>query len=124
MRRAGALLDRFADASDASETIGVEVAFSAPAVEYDLRMKRSLLELRSWLQGNGINPEGIELVLVVPDEDRRKRAHDALMTDLSFEEASGFGASGKVSGVTVAIESASRDAPESGGRRSERRRAR
>jgi hypothetical protein len=67
-------------------------------------MKRPILELRSRLQGHGINPHGFELVLVAPDEARRKAAHDALVQDLSIEEAARFADSGTVQGTVLAIE--------------------
>jgi hypothetical protein len=40
-------------------------------------MKRPVLELRSWLQSHGINPEGFELVLVAPN-DAPRRHNDRL----------------------------------------------
>ncbi len=87
-------------------------------------MKRPVLELRSWLQGHGINPEGFELVLVAPNDAKREEVRAAIMTDLSAHEATDFDQSGTVHGVAIAIESASRDEPGSAGRRVDRRRAR
>ena len=87
-------------------------------------MKRPVLELRSWLQGHGINPEGFELVLVAPNDAKREEVRAAIMTDFSTHEATEFDQSSTVHGVAIAIESASRDAPGSAGRRVDRRRAR
>ena len=53
-------------------------------------MKRPVLELRSWLQSHGINPEGFELVLVAPNDAKREEVRAAIMTDFSAHEATDF----------------------------------
>ena len=87
-------------------------------------MKRPILELRSWLQSNGINPQGFELVLVAPNETVLHEGRAAILTELFVEAPSSDGVVATVHGVAVSVESASRDDPGAGGRRQDRRRAR
>ena len=87
-------------------------------------MKRPILELRSWLQSNGVNPEGFEVVLVAPDETMRHEVRAAILTELFVEAPASDGVIAKVHGVAISVESASRDDPGAGGRRQDRRRAR
>ena len=87
-------------------------------------MKRPILELRSWLQQNGINPVGFELVLVAPDETKLHKVRAAILTQLFVEAPASDGVIATVHGVALSVESASRNDPGAGGRRQDRRRAR
>lgn len=68
-------------------------------------MKAPIRELRTWLQGHGINPEGFELIIVAPTEGKRVEAKAALLQELSIDEATRFAATCRIGEITVAIES-------------------